>query len=102
MAMDGTLYSTTVGGGLPNCKYYLGYCGTAFELAPPLQPGDTWKPTYLHAFEGLARGEGSAPEAGLAIGQSSVLYGTTLYGGSGICDDSGLPYGCGVVFKLTP
>jgi hypothetical protein len=25
-----------------------------------------------------------------------------LYGGSGICDDSGLSHGCGVVFKLTP
>jgi uncharacterized repeat protein (TIGR03803 family) len=102
MALDGTLYNTTVGGGLHECNYAEGYCGTAFALAPPLQPGDTWKPTYLHAFEGLAGGEGANPEAGLAIGQSGVLYGTTLYGGSGICDESGLPYGCGVVFELAP
>jgi hypothetical protein len=69
--------------GLPDCDYYLGYCGTAFALAPPLEPGDLWKATYLHAFKGSAGGEGSAPEAGLAIGQSGVLYGTTAYRGSG-------------------
>jgi hypothetical protein len=89
------------GRGLPDCNYYLGYCGTAFALTPPTQAGGAWNATYLHAFKG-GGGEGSNPEAGLAIGADGVLYGTTLYGGSGNCDDSGLPYGCGVVFKLTP
>ena len=102
IAADGILYGTTVGGGLPDCDYYLGYCGTALALTPPLEPGDKWNATYLHAFKGLAGGEGSAPEAGVAIGQSGVLYGTTAYGGSGNCNDSGLPYGCGVVFELAP
>jgi hypothetical protein len=99
-ANSGALYGTTVGGGLPDCDYYAGYCGTVFELMPPAQSGAVWEATILHNFAGSIGGEGSNPESSVSIGQDGVLYGTTLYGGSPACDDTGLPYGCGTVFRL--
>ncbi len=47
----------------------------------------------LHTFTGGA--DGSAPDAGLAIGPSGVLYGTTTFGGTHRGPDC-----CGTVFKL--
>ena len=47
--------------------------------------------SVLHNFTGGA--DGNAPDAGLTVGPSGVLYGTAAFGG--ICNH------CGTVFKLT-
>jgi uncharacterized repeat protein (TIGR03803 family) len=52
--------------------------------------------SVLYSFPG--KPQGWDPNAGLIIGRSGELYGTTLIGGS--CHSS--YYGCGTVFKLTP
>jgi uncharacterized repeat protein (TIGR03803 family) len=89
----GTLFGVTadggyVGGGCGNDNG----CGTVFSLTPPTQAGGTWTKGILHAFNpGL--GDGAIPTAGMVIGPSGVLYGTTSSGGEG---------GGGVVFSLTP
>jgi uncharacterized repeat protein (TIGR03803 family) len=84
----GNLYGTTLSGGNGN-HCYLG-CGVVFKLTPE------GRYTVLHGFEGS---DGESPEAGLTFDQKGNLYGTTAYGGNGLC----YPYnGCGVVFKLTP
>jgi len=56
-------------------------------------------PTYivLHSFGGA---DGGGPWGGLTQDAAGNLYGTTTYGGAtSTCIE---PYGCGVVFKLTP
>jgi uncharacterized repeat protein (TIGR03803 family) len=84
IASDGTLYGTTYGGGKWNA-------GTVFQLAPPGSPGGAWTETVLHSFSSTP--DGAQPEAGLAIGENGVLYGTTSYGGTAKA---------GTVFALHP
>ena len=43
---------------------------------------------------------GVLPQAGIVANKKGVLFGTTLYGGSGPCTNN--LSGCGVVFALTP
>jgi hypothetical protein len=53
----------------------------------------------LHSFN---RQDGLAPwGAGVILDTSGNLYGTTMYGGSGTCNNYGTP-GCGTVFELRP
>jgi uncharacterized repeat protein (TIGR03803 family) len=88
----GVLYGTTTSGGASNS-------GTVFSLTPPTSPGGTWTETTLYSFLGRT-GDGASPFAGVVIGSSGVLFGTTCYGGTGACVGS-LP-GCGTVFALIP
>jgi len=80
---SGVLYGTTYSGGTSNA-------GTVFSLTPPASPGGAWTETVLHTFTGYSDAN---PNAGLAIGKSGVLYGTTFSGGT---------TGSGTVFSLTP
>ena len=80
----GNLYGTTAEGGGGDC--YLG-CGVVYELNASGQE------VVLYRFTGGA--DGGAPEAGLVRDSSGNLYGTTVNGGSSICNG-----GCGVVYKL--
>src|SRR5438128_1319851 len=75
--------------------------GTVFKLTPP-RPGETgWSETVLYRFAGGA--DGWSPLAVLTADATGALYGTTLYGGVGRCQDNwGFVAGCGTVFKLTP
>jgi uncharacterized repeat protein (TIGR03803 family) len=84
---NGALYGTTLWGGPDNA-------GTVFELTQPAVAGGNWTETVLHTFTRNG-GDGASPYAGLAIGKSGALYGTTGYGGSSQCS-------CGTVFELTP
>jgi uncharacterized repeat protein (TIGR03803 family) len=52
--------------------------------------------TTLYSFPGHA-GDGKHPTAGLIVGPSGALYGTTDVGGDTSCDG-----GCGTAFKLSP
>lgn len=86
---DGNLYGTTENGG-PNGG------GTAFELKRATN--GSWHEKLLHSF-GSDKDDGSAPFAGLTLHAGS-LYGTTVFGGAGTCDQTFS--GCGIVFELTP
>jgi len=83
----GNLYGTTGSGGA-NGK------GIVFKVTP------SGKETVLYSFcsrSGCTDGNG--PPAGLVFDKKGNLYGTTEYGGDSSC---GAPYGCGVVFEVTP
>lgn len=82
---NGTLYGTTVFGGT-------GQGGTVFELKPKKSG---YKEKVVHGFSGS---DGNAPN-GLVADKHGSLYGSTFEGG---IYDEDCPYGCGVVFKLTP
>jgi hypothetical protein len=100
----GNLYGTTLFGGdkkPANCQavsIYPAGCGVVFELSPP-QSGGSWTESVLYRFSGGA--DGSEPFDRLIFDSSGNLYGTTSIGGNN--DGCGPPpYGCGVVFELTP
>jgi uncharacterized repeat protein (TIGR03803 family) len=87
----GNLYGTTyMGGNKGDCYggFFYSGCGTVFEISP------TGQETQLHIFKGQGDGEYPGP---LIRDASGRLYGTAPSGGS--CR---APYGCGVVFELTP
>jgi len=87
----GNLYGTTAeGGGSSGCFNYYG-CGTVFKLAPD------GTEIVLHAFAG--GNDGDYPSAGLIMGLTGSLYGTTGSGGGNGCEGG---YGCGTVFKIAP
>jgi uncharacterized repeat protein (TIGR03803 family) len=83
---SGNFYGTTLYGGDPKCN-----CGVVFKLSP------TGKETVLYTFTG-------GTDGGFACGSvirnaAGNLYGTANGGGDLKCNS---PYGCGVVFKITP
>jgi len=84
----GNLYGVTLGSLLLEAPY-----GTIFLLA------ENGQLTTLHTFTGGS--DGAAPNGGLVLGKSGVLYGTTEAGGDASCNTPGA-IGCGVVFMLTP
>lgn len=90
---SGDIYGTTYYGGGEGCDG-MG-CGTVFELTPS-EGG--WQERILYAFTGGSDGGGPA---GLAFDSNGNLYGATLLGGVGTCQNP-FGFGCGVIFKLTP
>ena len=77
----------TVGTG-PNSGLMQGF---VYALLPPAQPGGAWTQQVLFYFP---KTPGPAqPLAGVVIGKTGVLYGTTSSGGT---------YGIGTVFQATP
>ncbi len=91
----GNLYGTTAQGGDLNCDAPFG-CGTAFELTPTASGSWTEKVLYTFTDNGS---DGKVPYAGLIFDGVGNLYGTTAYGGTGVCS-SVAPTGCGTVFEL--
>jgi len=91
---NGNLYGTTSEGG----KY--GY-GTVFELSP--KAGGGWSQKLLHVFN-ESETDGYAPNATMVFDKHGNLYGTTQYGGTGMCTDysSDEVTGCGTIFELSP
>jgi len=92
----GNLYGTTLEGGnfSSECEYG---CGTVFELTP--EAGGGWTEKVIHSFNSQ---DGFAPwGAGVILDAVGNLYGSTMYGGRGTCNNDGAP-GCGTVFELTP
>jgi uncharacterized repeat protein (TIGR03803 family) len=91
IAVNGMLYGTTEqGGGLGGCTP--GGCGTVYRVST------TGKEQVLHRFGHGSDGEDPAADL---IDSNGMLYGTTLRGGGGGCDQSGSS-GCGTVFELSP
>lgn len=67
--------------------------GNVFKLT---KAGGNWTYTDLHDFAG-GSGDGSDPNDGPTVDASGNLYGTASQGGTGTC-----PYGCGIVWEITP
>ncbi len=89
----GSIYGTTVYGGINlDCDGGNG-CGTVFKLTPS---GGGWTESLLYSFN---LDDGAEPwYSGVIFDGSGNLYGTTVYGGRGGCE-----YGpCGNAFQLTP
>jgi len=99
MDASGALYGTAEYGGRNECPEG-NRCGTVFELSPN---GKRYTEKSIYNFKGGS--DGATPQAGLIADASGALYGTTTAGGGATnnrCTPSGLPIGCGTVFKLTP
>jgi uncharacterized repeat protein (TIGR03803 family) len=79
----GNLYGTAYAGGA------YGF-GTVFELSP--HADGNWTEKVLHSFNPSVH-DGLSPAAGLTLGGSGRLYGTTYTGGM---------YGYGTVFEVIP
>ena len=97
---SGALYGTTIaGGGSPACGTLSGGgpvgCGTVFALS---RSGSGYKEKVLHAFQGSPN-DGATLFAGITLGASGTLLGTTAQGGTGSCSAFGIS-GCGTVFSL--
>jgi uncharacterized repeat protein (TIGR03803 family) len=75
---DGTFYGTTPNGGVFNQ-------GVVFSMT------SDGVVTVLHAFRG-GTSDGASPQAGLLAASDGNLYGTTVFGGTGI----------GTVYRVTP
>jgi uncharacterized repeat protein (TIGR03803 family) len=91
---NGKLYGTTAAGGEGPCSY-LGDpdCGTVFEI--PETRGRIDK--ILYRFSGGS--DGGDPLISSTVFLANNIYGTTNVGGDLSCNN---PYGCGVVYQLTP
>jgi uncharacterized repeat protein (TIGR03803 family) len=89
----GNLYGTTESGGILTDCTSSGGCGVVFELSPA---GVGWHETVVHAFNDT---DGALPLAGVTLDASGNLYGTAFIGGD-LSDCH--PYGCGVIFQLSP
>jgi len=77
----GNLYGTTCCGSSHNA-------GTVFKLT---SSGSGWTENILYTFQGLT--DGKEPVTGLMFDTSGNLYGSTIFGGTGLG---------GTVFELTP
>lgn len=86
------MYTATTGGGShdANCQSF--GCGVVLRLT---RVGVNWTASPFYTFQGGS--DGSLPDAGLAVGPSGTLYGTTSAGGY---DNNG--FGFGTVFSLMP
>jgi uncharacterized repeat protein (TIGR03803 family) len=101
IASDGTLYGTTLGGGLNDSGCpgdgYQG-CGVVYHLVP--RPSNCpasncpWIETVVYSFLGVTDGWNPLGEVVFSQG---AIYGTTNLGGTG----TSCYGGCGTVFKLT-
>jgi len=100
---DGSLYGTTSNGAVGSyCRFGDG-CGTVFRLKPPATACATalcpWNETVLHRFTFGYNDDGGHPTDAVIFDQAGNIYGTALDGGYLDCN---VPYGCGMVFELTP
>jgi uncharacterized repeat protein (TIGR03803 family) len=85
----GTLYGTTVGGGVAGV-------GVVFKIT---HETGGWVLTPLLAFPGSTTG--TYPQAPVVFGPGGLLYGSTINGGN-LVEGSCFFRGCGVVFTLHP
>ena len=88
---NGSLYGSTVDGGVSNCP---SGCGLVYEIKPPAASCETtcsWTESVLYRFRGNT--DGFYPIGGVTFDSTGNLYGTSEQGGSG---------GPGIVYELKP
>ncbi len=86
------------GGAIFGTGYFGGTNGDGAVFALNCSAVATCREVVLHSFVGGAN-DGSNPNSAL-VPQSGALVGSTVYGGSGTCNN-GFAVGCGTVYKLT-
>ncbi len=100
IAADGSLYGTTIAGGLLDGCLGNG-CGTVYHLQPPASfchsVSCPWNETVVYRFQNCANL--FEPQDGVALDQAGNIFGAPTYGGLGCQDDN---FGGGGVFELTP
>jgi len=84
----GNLYGAALEGGAH------GNDGCVFELVA----ANGWSPIVLYSFAGGT--DGYLLPGGVAFDTAGNLYGTTYFGGTGVCGTGG--QGCGSVYELSP
>jgi len=94
LAMNGTLYGTTSGGGAYGGTACPFGCGAVFSL-DPITGAETVLYSFCHDKDICA--DGAIPQTNL-IDVNGILYGTTYGGGTAGCNT----YGCGTVFGIDP
>jgi len=87
---SGTLYGTTVGGGVGDPGQ-----GVVFQIT---HETGGWVLASLYSFGGF---NGAEPQAPVVFGPGGLFYGSTTNGGN-LRDESCFYRGCGVVFMLQP
>ncbi len=90
---SGNLFGTTIIGGVTSSSCSAG-CGVVFEMSP--SSSGTWTFTALYSFDFT---HGSLPSGTLARDAAGNIYGTA---DEGARTESTCPFGCGVVFELSP
>jgi uncharacterized repeat protein (TIGR03803 family) len=90
----GNFYGTTEGGGLTGCGFSAPFCGTVFKVTPG--SSGSFTESVIYKFKG--GNDGAGPSGTLVFDGAGNLYGTTLTGGSDLCNNEG----CGTVFELSP
>jgi len=95
VALDsaGNLYGTAFSGGITSdCTdtSLQNGCGVVYKIDP------AGNETVLYSFTG--QGDGARPYAGVVRDAEGNLYGTTYFGGTGVCFTG--YFGCGVVYKI--
>jgi uncharacterized repeat protein (TIGR03803 family) len=93
---QGNIYGTTLLGGTISAPLCPLGCGTVFKMSPG--SGGTWNLSTLYTFDGTTA---FSANGSLALDANGNLFGTTRYGGA-INAPNCAPYGCGVVFELSP
>jgi hypothetical protein len=68
--------------------------GTVFRLS---RAGGVWTNTTLYTFPFADGANGSSPNSKPVFDNAGNIYGTTYFGGYGLCD-----FGCGTVYELSP
>ena len=100
-------YGTAAQGGYTGTRCYSVYfsyaqgCGTVFRLH---RSGSNWTFSTLYEFRGGSV-DGNFPTAAVTIARDGSLYGTTWggdYQGQRGCENTGVAYGCGIVFNVRP
>ncbi len=87
----GALSGTTIlGGSGPGLDGY----GVVYSLAPSRTDASDWTEKIQHRF--TSSPDGATPDGALLPLSTSVRYGVTTTGGTGVCSD----VGCGTVFEM--
>ena len=98
--LNGSFYATTESGGAGSAGAVFGLSSEPHGGCPGgSYTGNGWCETVLHDFTGHPK-DGELPSGSLAADSAGNLYGTTVYGGIGRCND--VDKGCGTVWKMTP
>jgi uncharacterized repeat protein (TIGR03803 family) len=99
-ATNGNFYATTGSGGAYAAGTVLGLNPEPHAGCPSgTYTGNGWCEAVLHDFAGHPK-DGDYPSGTPALDSVGNLYGTTVYGGIGRCND--VYKGCGTVWKMTP